>query len=186
MNADFLRHDIIKFICQRNSLVVLVSLLSLSNVLLVTLVCCKKEKVILIPPQLENPFWVKGEEVSAEYLEDMGHFMAMLLLDISPSSFPFKHKALLKHTAPESYGALKAQLFKDEERYISLQLSTHFKPSQITVNPKKLEAIVTGNLSSFIGEKRVRETTETLTFKFTYRGGAFLLESVSGGNPHAN
>jgi len=186
MKVAFLHQNMSKLISQRNGFFILVGFLVLSNVMLVTLVLGKKEKVILIPPQLENPFWVKGEEVSAEYLEDMGHFMAMLLLDISPTSFPFKHKVLLRHTTPEAYGPLHAQLLKDGEHYISLQLSTHFKPSQVIANPKTWEADVTGSLTSFVGDKKVKETTETLTFKFTHRAGYFLLERVSGGNPHAS
>lgn len=186
MKTDFLRENIIELISQRKSLIALVGFLSLSNVMLATFVLGKKEKVILLPPQLENPFWVKGKEVSEEYLEDMGHFMAMLLLDISPASFPFKHKALLRYAVPEAYGPLKTQLLKDGEQYTSLQLSTHFKPTQIITNPQTLEAQVTGSLASFVGDKKVQETTETLTFKLTNRSGAFLLESVSGGNPHAS
>lgn len=186
MNIEFLDQDITQLLIQRKLLSALVGVLALSNVLLVTWTLGKKEKIILIPPQLENPFWVSGETVSEEYLEDMGHFMAMLLLDISPGSFPFKHKVLLRHTTPEGYGALKSQLLKDGEYYTSLQLSTHFKPSKILTKPETLEAEVTGSLTSFVGDKRVRETTETLTFKFTMREGAFLLERASGGNPHAS
>lgn len=186
MNIDVLQQNTPQLLFQRKLLLALVGALAISNILLATLVFNKREKVVLIPPQLENPFWVNNDEVSEEYLENMGHFMAMLLLDISPASFPFKHKVLLRHTTPEGYGPLKNQLLKDGDCYTSLQLSTHFKPSKILTHPKTLEAQVTGSLASFVGEKKIRETTETLNFTFTLREGLFLLEKVSGGNPHAS
>src|SRR5437660_12446522 len=97
---------------------------------------CKSERIILVPPHIKRTLWVEGGEVSKEYLEEMGAYLSKLLLDLSPTSFSYNHETLLKYAAPEAYGTLKKQLLKDGEQYTKLQLSTHFRPAQITANPQ--------------------------------------------------
>lgn len=164
----------------------LVGFLGVSNALLALTVFWKSEKTILIPFDLQTPCWVQGKRVSREYLEQVGRDVAMLLLDISPASYSYKHEALLKIVVPESYGALKGQLMKDGEQYESLQLSTSFKPSEITALPETLAVQVKGTLTSYMAQKEVHSSLESLTFQFIHRGGLLLLKSVSGGNPHVS
>lgn len=186
MKLEFLKQNITTLLSQRNSLAVLSIGLVFSNLLLVVMVFLKTEKTILVPLDLQTPCWVQGTRVSREYLEHLGRDVAMLMLDISPSSFPYKHAAILKHVSPEGYGPLKSQLIKDEEQYTSLQLSTSFKPSEIQADPDSLTVQVKGTLTSYMAQKKVQSSLETLHLKFTHRGGLFLLKSISGGNPHAS
>lgn len=184
MKVDFLRENIIKLISQRNGLSMLTGVLALSNVLLGIVLICRSERTILLPPHITKTMWVEGGEVSKEYLEEIGLYMSKILLDLTPTSFSYNHEILLKYATPETYGALKKQLRHDGEQYTKLQLSTHFKPSQITANPKTLEVEVKGILASYIAGKHVRDSQTTLILKFTIRGGGILLESVTGGSPN--
>jgi conjugal transfer pilus assembly protein TraE len=168
----------------RNSLITLVGALVLSNIILSSALFCKREKITLVPRQFDKAFSIQGENVSSEQLELMGRDIAMLLLDTSPSSYVYKHKALLEYVSPESYGTLKKRLFKDGEHYNSLQLSTNFKPTQIIVKPDSLEVQIKGSLTSYMGEKMVHSSLENIKLKFTQSTGILLLESVSGGEPH--
>ena len=186
MNIEYLHQNIIKLLSQRNSLFILLAILSLSNVLLVAALICKSERVILVPPHIHKSLWVEGGEVSSEYLEEMGAYLSKLLLDLSPTSFPYNHETLLKYATPEAYGDLKKQLIHDGEQYTQLQLSTHFKPQEVIADPQTLEVQVKGLLTSFIAGKQIRESQETLSLKFTQRGGGLLLESTTGGIPHAS
>ncbi|OJW46253.1 MAG: type IV conjugative transfer system protein TraE [Alphaproteobacteria bacterium 41-28] len=184
MKLDFLQHNITKLLSQRNGLLVVVGLMSLSHLILGTALLFKSERIILIPPHIKRSFWVEGKKVSKEYLEEMGVYLSKLFLDLSPSSFPYNHETLLKYATPEAYGALKKQLLRDGKHYTSLQLSTHFKPAQVTANPETLEVEVKGLLSSYVAGKHIRDSQETLSLKFTERGGGLLLERVTGGIPH--
>lgn len=186
MKVEFLQQNIIKLLSQRNGLLLLAGVLSLSNVLLVGALICKSERTILVPPYINKTLWVEGKEVSQEYLEEMGAYLSKLLLDISPSSFSYNHETLLRYAVPEAYGSLKSQLIKDGEHYIQLQLSTHFKPLEVIANPKSLEVHVKGLLTSFMAGKHIRDSQESLLLQFTQRGGGLLLESISGGNSHAS
>ena len=87
MRLDFLQHNVTKFLSQRNGLLVVVGILALSTVILSAGYLYKSEKIILVPPHIKKTLWVQGGEVSQEYLEEMGLYVAKLLLDLSPGSF---------------------------------------------------------------------------------------------------
>ena len=138
----------------------------------------KHEKTILVPVSFSKSFWVQGEEVSPEYLEEMGLYMAKLLLDLSPSTLAHNHKILLRYTTPEAYGTLKTQFIKEEKEYASLQLATHFKPSSVLAYPETLSVNVKGILTSYVAGKDIKTSSESLRLKFANRGSGLLLESV--------
>ncbi|HUX79577.1 MAG TPA: type IV conjugative transfer system protein TraE [Alphaproteobacteria bacterium] len=184
MKASFLHHNIIKLISQRNGWIGIASLMAMSSVLLSTALLIKSERTILVPPHITKTLWVEGGTVSKEYLEEMGVYIAKLLLDLSPSSFSYNHTTLLKYATPETYGALKKQLMDDGEHYTKLQLSTHFKPAQVSANPKTMHVNVKGTLISYMAGKEVRSSQETVSLQFSLRGAGLLLESVKGGTQH--
>jgi len=186
MKLEFLHQNITRLLSERNAFWAVIGFLALSNIILGVCILSKSARTILVPPHVTKTMWVEGGEVSKEYMEEMGLHMSKLLLDVSPTSFPYNHEILLKYATPEAHGVLKKQLIKDGEQYTKLQLSTHFKPSQITANTQTLEVEVKGTLTSYVAGKQVRDSQETLILKFIHRGSGILLESVSGGNPHAS
>jgi len=184
MNVDFLHHNILKLISERNAWIGIAVLMGMSTVLLSTALFFKKERTILVPPHITKTLWVEGGIVSKEYLEEMGLYMSKLLLDLSPTSFPYNHETLLKYATPEAYGALKKQLMDDGEEYTKLQLSTHFKPSEVSANPSKLHVDVKGTLTSYVAGKEMSALPETVSIQFSLRGAGLLLEKVTGGISH--
>ena len=180
MKTEYLSQNILNILPQRDVLAMLCGLLAVSNIVLASSLLFSNEKIIIIPPETRQSFWVKGSTVSKEYLEDMGWGLSKLLLDLTPSSYPYNHEKLLTFSTPEAHGILKRQLTKEGENYKSLKLSTHFFPSEITVDPKTLLVEVKGTLQSYVAGKLVKTTDEKVSLKFTQRGGGLLLESISG------
>jgi hypothetical protein len=72
MKADFLHHNILKVISQRNAWIGISALMAMSNILLSTALFLKNERTILVPPHITKTLWVEGGAVSKEYLEEMG------------------------------------------------------------------------------------------------------------------
>lgn len=185
MKADFLHHNILKIMSQRNAWIGLSALVVMSNMILSIALFLKSERIILVPPHITKTLWIEGGTVSKDYLEEMGLYMSKLLLDLSPTSFPYNHETLLRYTTPEAYGALKKQLLEDGDTYTKLQLSTHFKPTEVTANPHKLHVEVKGTLTSYVAGKEIRSSLETVSLQFSLRGAGLLLEKAcprEGGN----
>lgn len=178
MNFAFFQENILELRTQRNGLVILAAILLLNNLILSGGIFYKRERTILVPPKITKPFWVRGNQVSKEYLTEMGAYLSKLFLDLSPSSVSYNHGVLLTYATPEVYGALKKQLLKEAEEYTKLQLSTHFKPIEITANPDTCEVTIKGTMSSYVAGKHIRDSQETVVMRFTHRDAGLLLESV--------
>ena len=184
MNLDIFKDNVARLWAQRNTVLILSVFLALSNVILSLAYVIKAERVVLVPPHIHKTFWVEEGRVSKEYLEEMALFMSQLLLDNSPSSYAYKRDILLRYTTPESYSSLKKQLFKEEKTYQELQLSTHFKPLEISASPETLDVKLTGNFVSFVAGQKVDEYQDLLLLHFVLRGGKLMLESFKGGLSH--
>lgn len=180
MKFSFHKQTVNKLLSQRNAWKTIAMTLSVGIGLLSVAVVFKHEKTILVPAQISKSFWVQGDEVSKEYLEEMGVYMAKLLLDLSPGNVVHNHKALLRYASPEAYGSLKKQFLKEEEDYASLQLSTHFKPTSVAANPQTLEVEVKGILTSYVASQMIKTSSETVFLKFTSQGSGLLLERATG------
>ena len=173
LNVARLQH----LIHQRNIFVGISAVLLGANVLLAFKNFSYQERIIIVPPELHQSFWVEGNRVSNHYLEEMTLFFAHLLLDTSEASAPFNREVVLRYANPDSYGALKMQLLEDEQRYKKEQLSTSFKPSVVQVDNKKMTADITGDLLSFVGSKKISQHRETYRFHFRHNQGRLLIDS---------
>ena len=54
------------------------------------------EKTVLVPPEIKRSFWVSGNAVSREYLEDMAYWYAGLALNITPAVSTYQNSLFLK------------------------------------------------------------------------------------------
>jgi conjugal transfer pilus assembly protein TraE len=167
-----------KLLSERNIWMKAMIILSIANAILAISLAQRHEKTILVPTSLHKSFWVQGDDVSKEYLEEMGVYIAKLLLDLSPSSVVHNHTTLLRYATPEAYGTLKAQFVKEEAEYSALQLSTHFKPTSVLANPKTYSVEIKGALTRYVAGKDIKTSSETILLKFATRGTGLLLESA--------
>ncbi|MBL0941397.1 MAG: type IV conjugative transfer system protein TraE [Alphaproteobacteria bacterium] len=164
-------------VAQRNSLLLICVSLLLIVFVQALYTLFKSEHVVIVPPEITQSFWVEKGRVSANYIEEMALFFATLILDNSAGSCAYQRDVLLRYAVPEAYGRLRAMLLEDEERFKKEQLSTSFKPASIQVNPKTLIAEITGDLISYVGQKRLSQVRESYRFAFTYKQGRLLIQS---------
>ena len=162
---------------QRNGLVLVAIALGLSNVGLVLFLTFKAERVILVPPQIQRSFWVEGHDVSACYLEEMALFFAHQPLDVTPSSAAYQRDIALGYVVADFYNALKKRLLAEEERYRKENLSTSFKVCDVSVCPTTKTVKLTGDLVSYVGGQKVKQSRETYAICFRVKSGRYLVES---------
>jgi conjugal transfer pilus assembly protein TraE len=86
---------------------------------------------------------------------------------------------VLRYVIPESYGAMTEQLIREEERLKKDQVSVHFHPIEVRVYPDTLSTEVTGDLLSYVSDKKVTDQRETYRFQFQNRGGKLMIESFT-------
>ena len=59
----------------------------------------KSHRETLVPPHINKTFWIDGEKVSPEYLEQMGLFVLQLAVNNTPSSVDYNNQVLLRYVA---------------------------------------------------------------------------------------
>lgn len=177
MKLSLYTSKIHQLIEQRNALVLVAIALGLSNVGLVVLLTFKAERVILVPPQIQRSFWVEGSKVSAAYLEEMALFFSYQLLDVTPSSAACQREIALRYVVADFHNALKKRLITEEERYRKENLSTSFKVCEVVVTPNTRTVKLTGDLVSYVGGQKIKQSREIYSIRFRVSSGRYLIES---------
>jgi len=132
-----------------------------------------REKVILVPPTVSTTFWVKNNQVSAEYLAEMSHFFAFLRFNNTPVTMENQREILLRYVSPEYYESLKIELISEANRIVKDRISTAFYPIDIKIDAKHLEALVIGDLRTTIGTNEL--PAKRCTYKISYKYNNYRL-----------
>lgn len=136
-----------------------------------------RERIIVVPPSLEKSFWVSGNTVSREYLEQMGAFVAWLVLDVSPSSIRWKTETLLEYVEPDQYASLKTQQELEASRLRRLNASTSFLPQQLVANEQEQEVVIRGRLRTQVNAMETSNVAKAYRVQFHYDGGRIQLRT---------
>lgn len=164
---------------QRNALLGACALLLLSNSIQAILLIYRHERIIVAPPQLTQSFWVEGNQFSAQYLEQMALHYAHLILDVTEKNILYQGDIVLRAVTPESYGVFKEKLLSDEKRLQKNNLSTRFSATECKISQETLTVEITGELMSYVADKRISQIHETYQIQFQNQSGRLLINSFS-------
>ena len=147
------------------------AVMALSNLLLVgyTMTNDVREKTIFVPPEINQPFWVQGNEASTEYLTQVGEWFASLVLSYTPKNLDYRIQTFLRYASPDAYGVLHTQLTEEAERIKKHEMSAMFFP---------IDAKVRGSFVAIVGQQILRVGKEIVSekriayrMKFQLQGG---------------
>lgn len=133
------------------------------------------ERTIIVPPNIGKSFWVTGKKASADYLEQMGSFIAWLILDVSPNSIDWKKDMLLTYVNPDLHGAMKSMQDLEAERLRRLNAATYFLPQQVVVDEPTQTVVVRGRLRTQINGQETTTNEKAYSVQFDYSGGRLHL-----------
>jgi len=135
------------------------------------------ERTIVVPPSIDKTFWVTKDRVSKSYLEQMGSFIAWLILDVSPASVDWKKDILLNYVAPDQYGAMKSRQEIEAERLKRINASTFFLPQQLVASEAKQTVVIRGRLRTQVNGQDTATETKAYLAEFRYAGGRMHLHA---------
>lgn len=163
---------------QRNMLLLALAGLGALVVVLFGVIASKDREVVL-QPILSRPMTVSSSNVSADYLEAVTRDTAYLILNRSPDGLEYWMNQILKVVHPEYYGEIKGQLVKTVKEQTNTDIAQSFTMTGMTVDTKRLESEVTGEVRTFVGDKWI--STEKKTFRFGWKYTGVSLSLVSFG-----
>jgi len=164
---------------QRNVVAGTCALLLITNMAQSLWLFWRHERIIITPPQLTQSFWIEGNQFSPQYLEEMALHYAHFLLDVTEKNILYQGDILLRYVTPESYGAFKAKLLADEKQLKQDHLSTRFSPTDVVVYPERLAVELSGELMSYVADKKISQVKETYQIRFRNQSGKLLIEDFS-------
>jgi len=107
-------------------------------------------RTVVVPPSINKSFWVTRDKASGEYLEQMGSFVAWLVLDVTPASIDWKKDILLGYVEPEQHGGLKTRQELEAARLKRINASTAFAPQQLVPSEEGQSVVVRGRLRTLV------------------------------------
>lgn len=179
MRFSIARNQLEKMFAQRNGYMML-ALGSMVVCLLqiIALFCLiGREKIILVPPNIEKSFWVSASNASPEYLSEMTIFFASLRLNTTPNSASLQRENILRYTDPVYYNALKTQLVQEADRITDQHISMAFFPVNVKVDSKRFKAMIEGDLKSFVGDTALPVKRVRYLVTYRYDAGRLLVKS---------
>ena len=135
------------------------------------------ERTIVVPPSIEKSFWVTRDRASSAYLEQMGTFIAWLILDVSPATVDWKKDILLNYVAPDQHGAMKSRQEIESERLKRINASTFFLPQQLVPDEDTQSVAIRGRLRTQVNGQDTATETKTYRAEFHYVGGRLHLNA---------
>ncbi|MEW8375828.1 MAG: type IV conjugative transfer system protein TraE [Candidatus Thiodiazotropha sp.] len=129
------------------------------------------EKTIVTPPIIERPFWVKGSEVSPEYLEEMARYLSTLVMNATPKSIDANIEIFLRYVAPKSYGDIRSRMTVQADRLKRDDVSTAFYPVGYQTQSKQRQTVVTGDFVTMVGKQRISSVRRSWRYDYSFTGG---------------
>jgi conjugal transfer pilus assembly protein TraE len=141
-------------------------------------------RTVVVPPSINKSFWVTRDKASGEYLEQMGSFIAWLVLDVSPSSIDWKKDILLGYVEPDQHGAFKTRQELEATRLKRINASTSFAPQQLVPSEDAQSLVVRGRLRTLVNGVETANDLKAYLVEFAYAGGRVHLKTFKE-VPHA-
>jgi conjugal transfer pilus assembly protein TraE len=138
-------------------------------------------RTVVVPPSINKTFWVTRDKASSEYLEQMGSFIAWLVLDVTPASIDWKKDILLGYVEPEQYGPLKTRQEVEAERLKRINAATVFMPQQLVPSEEGQSVVIRGRLRTLVNGFETANDLKAYRVEFSYAGGAHAPEEFQGG-----
>lgn len=175
MKVSTLTEQLQTVLKQRNMLFPIVVLLGLSQLLLIILLFWKDERTIFMPPVLDKPFSIHGSSYSASYYEQMGLFLANLLLTKTAETAEHQHQLLFKYVDPELLGVFKRDLMDEVDTLKKDNAGYVFYPTETKVNLGTHSVLIKGERHTYVGTQRIDVSKEAYRLVFVLRGHLLYL-----------
>lgn len=133
------------------------------------------QRTVFVPPTVSmKEFWVMGDQISKEGLEDTGKFVAYNIFNVTKEIAPKNIDNIMALVPPEYYYEVKTSLIEQMEYVTSNGIARSFYPSMIDAKEKGLIKI-SGVLKDTISDKVVNSKRMVFEIQYQIVQGRFWL-----------
>lgn len=151
--------------------------LAAAIILLAGVALSKDHTVVLEPPSRAKTVSMTGDRVDSAWLEEMGAWVAHMMLDASPMTIASQQEQILRWTHPVKHGQLQQQMAVAAKKLVDANASTIFWLQQVAPDPERQRVALVGQLDTLVNGVKVAGSSKTVTYvaEFESRGGRTLL-----------
>jgi conjugal transfer pilus assembly protein TraE len=131
-----------------------------------------KQKVIVVPLNIDRKFSVTGTTASPEYIEMMVRQSIYLKENFTPETVKENFEAFLTLISPDYYHQVETDLLAQAEKYARYHVSQVFFIKDIVIR-KNNTAEVKGIRKTFVSDKLVKQESTALRIAFRVKNGRF-------------
>ncbi len=136
----------------------------------------KRVTTILEPPMRAKTITIVGDQVGAEWLEEMGGYMASMLLSATPGSIDWQQAQVLRWTTPDFHGQAQERMAVAAKRLKESNATQVFWQQQVAPDPDHNRVLVMGQVETYVNGIRVPgDNTKAFQFNYLALGGRALL-----------
>lgn len=178
MNPDRHLGDIQSLTAALKRQQLLTALVVLLGLVLAVVAVAKRHTVILEPPVRTKQIAVVGDKVDGAWLEEMGPWIAHMMLDASPMSISWQHEQILRWAHPTTHGQLQQDMAVQAKRLREANAATIFWLQQTAPDPERQRIVMAGYLETYVNGIRVSGSTRNVAYlaQFESKGGRMLLK----------
>lgn len=127
------------------------------------------EKTIVQPFNIERPFWVKGDEVSTSYLEQVTGLFSQHLLTFQKRTARNQFDRILGYAHPSNYATMSARYNLDADRISRNDIASVWHPLGTHTVGKTV--YTTGEQWGYVGTQLVSTSMRVYAFNYDYTNG---------------
>jgi conjugal transfer pilus assembly protein TraE len=138
----------------------------------------RADRIILEPPQRVKTMTITGNRVDSAWLEEMGGYVAHMMLDASPATIGWQHEQILKWVHPSTHGQLQQVMAVQAKRLTEANAATIFWMRQIATDPAQRRVVVLGSLETLVNGAKVPGGPREVAYlaEFESKSGRMLLK----------
>ncbi len=145
------------------------------------------ERQHFLPPEISRPFWLAGQEASAEYFEDLGQFVNGLPLNVTPETVDAACRAYLRYVLPRDRNKYKARCELEAKRVKRDNTAESYSVRAMRTDARRHRVVLEGTHVTLINDKHL-STRRTYLIDFVHADGRFYVgnhEKVDDHDPRA-
>lgn len=134
-----------------------------------------KERVQFVPPEITKPFWISSEDASPEYYEQMGQYVGLLPLNVTPETAATACNQYMTYILPKDRDRFRQKCDIEIARIKRDSVSQMFSVRELRTDVKRRKVVLIGTTLTFIHSKEVSKNTEAYLIEFAKSNGRFYV-----------
>lgn len=166
---------------ERKLLTVAVIILAALSVILAIILMqtIKTRTVVVLPPKIDQEFWVSGNRLSTTYFEQVGYYLADRILTVNPRTASNSFDSIVQFltTDARTMRKIREQLKTQADIIIAEQYYQAFYPERIILDEKNKTLRIVGKLRRDVGTI-VTELSPHVEFSYDVQNGRLFITSI--------